>query len=147
METTSIISTASIKWVYFQLTEKHPDSEEGADLNHPRDRRKPCHCTTSSGHSYPVPRSAFISCKLAPRELAVFQINTKCQHLPKALEQNNDDGIRKKEFIKSKLKITPHFTLEIGLSHCTLFGASLFKCNPLCREILPGTWVSNTALL
>lgn len=34
METTSIISTASIKWVYFQLIEKQPDSEEGADLNH-----------------------------------------------------------------------------------------------------------------
>lgn len=61
------------------------------------------------------------------------------------LEQNNADGIKKKEFIKTKLKITPRLTLEIGLGHCTLFGANLFKCSPLCREILPGIWVSDTA--
>lgn len=85
----------------------------GSGFRPSRDRWKPC--TTSAGHSYPVHRSAFILCKLAPRGLAVFQIDTKSQHLAKALEQNNDDGIRKKEFIKTKLKITPRFTLEIAL--------------------------------
>lgn len=55
VETTSIISAASVEWVYFQLIKKQPDLEEGVDWNYSSKCWNPCHCAAHSDHSCPAP--------------------------------------------------------------------------------------------